>query len=139
MSPQRSSSWQSSPVRCCIVCCVAGRSVHRARLQFRALQAREQRNFDAHVTSIRRACENSSSLAFPPYLHLSANYYNPTWWREPRRLKNVVMLLEWVPEPGVPNPGVPGAAEDAGSAPPKPLGKRWMPPSKSGKRQRKFY
>ena len=30
--------------------------------------------------------------------HLSSNYYNPSWWREPRRLKNVIMLMEWVPD-----------------------------------------
>lgn len=31
-------------------------------------------------------------------MHLSANYYNPSWWREPRRLKNVIMTMEWVPD-----------------------------------------
>lgn len=39
-----------------------------------------------------------ASLAFPSYLKVSANYYKPEWWREPRRLKNVVMIMEWLPE-----------------------------------------
>ena len=39
----------------------------------------------------------SSQLTFPAYLQLSSNYYNPSWWREPRRLKNVIMTMEWVP------------------------------------------
>ena len=45
------------------------------------------------------AAASTSSLTFPRYLNLSANYYNPSWWREPRRLKNVIMLMEWVPNP----------------------------------------
>ena len=57
----------------------------------------------------------SSSLAFPHYLHLSANYYNPSWWREPRRLKNVIMILEWLPDPDAKHDGgYFGGGSDAG-------------------------
>ena len=51
---------------------------------------------------IFNALAASSSLAFPSYVHLSSNYYNPQWWREPRRLKNVIILMEWAPHPSCP-------------------------------------
>ena len=35
-------------------------------------------------------------LPLPPYLHLSRNHFNLEWTGE-RRLKNAVMVLEWVP------------------------------------------
>jgi hypothetical protein len=35
-------------------------------------------------------------LALPSYVQFSQNYFNPKWSGE-RRLKNVVMLMEWVP------------------------------------------
>mgnify|MGYP003948662503 FL=1 len=35
-------------------------------------------------------------LEFPNYLRLSYNYFNPKW-RGLRRLKNVVMVMEWLP------------------------------------------
>ena len=37
------------------------------------------------------------ALALPDYVQFSRNYFNPKWSGE-RRLKNVVMLLEWVPK-----------------------------------------
>ena len=45
-------------------------------------------------------------LAFPPQLLLSTNYFAPSWWdAAPRRIKNVVVLLEWCPNPNSnPNP-----------------------------------
>jgi len=38
-------------------------------------------------------------LPFPPPLLLSRNYYNPAWTGL-RRLKNVIILLEWTPDKG---------------------------------------
>ena len=39
-------------------------------------------------------------LAFPPQLLLSTNYFAPSWWdAAPRRIKNVVVVLEWCPNP----------------------------------------
>ena len=35
-------------------------------------------------------------LDFPSYLRLSYNYFNPNW-RGLRRLKNIVMVMEWLP------------------------------------------
>jgi hypothetical protein len=36
------------------------------------------------------------ALALPGYVQFSSNYFNPKWSGE-RRLKNVVMVMEWVP------------------------------------------
>ena len=38
-------------------------------------------------------------LSFPSYVHLSTNYFNNAWSGE-RRLKNVVMALDWCPHNG---------------------------------------
>ena len=39
-------------------------------------------------------------VAFPSYLQLSSNYYQHSWWNVAhRRLKNVTMVMEWVPDP----------------------------------------
>ena len=40
---------------------------------------------------------HGSALAFPERMYLSTNYFNPRW-KGLRRLKNVVMLLEWAPD-----------------------------------------
>jgi hypothetical protein len=39
-----------------------------------------------------------SPLSFPDYLYCSSNYFNPSW-SGARRIKNVVMIMDWVPEP----------------------------------------
>ena len=86
--------------------------------QLGSVKARSQRPFyplsDFRVFASLSA---SSQLAFPPYLYLSANYYNPAWWREPRRLKNIIMMMEWVPN-APDGERVPHAAP---SEPPPPL------------------
>lgn len=42
----------------------------------------------------------SQPLAFPSYLQLSSNFYKHSWWHTShRRLKNVVMVMEWIPRP----------------------------------------
>jgi hypothetical protein len=38
-----------------------------------------------------------SPLAFPECVHLSCNYFNPKWTGA-RRLKNVVAILDWIPD-----------------------------------------
>jgi hypothetical protein len=38
-----------------------------------------------------------SPLAFPECMHLSCNYFNPKWTGA-RRLKNVVAILDWIPD-----------------------------------------
>lgn len=38
-----------------------------------------------------------SPLPFPQSMHLSCNYFNPTWTGA-RRLKNVVAVLDWIPD-----------------------------------------
>lgn len=39
-----------------------------------------------------------SPLAFPSYMLLSRNHFQPAWWKSShRRLKNVIMVLDWVP------------------------------------------
>ncbi len=39
-----------------------------------------------------------SPLPFPDYTYCSSNYFNPLW-SGARRIKNVVMILDWVPDP----------------------------------------
>ena len=41
------------------------------------------------------------ALKFPPYMAASRNYYKPSWgFSAYRRLKNVLLVAEWVPERG---------------------------------------
>jgi len=39
-------------------------------------------------------------LSFPPFLMFSPNYYKPSWSNSSthRRLKNVIMVMEWIPD-----------------------------------------
>jgi hypothetical protein len=39
---------------------------------------------------------NFKPLKFPPYVYFSNNYFYP-WWSGERRIKNMVMALDWVP------------------------------------------
>eukprot|EP01047_Picozoa_sp_COSAG01_P047579 COSAG01_NODE_4559_length_4922_cov_3.073813_1_plen_1390_part_10 len=50
--------------------------------------------------------KQQASLCFPPYLGVSNNYYNRQW-RGLRRLKNVVVVLEWAPSAGAIGPATP--------------------------------
>ena len=46
------------------------------------------------------ATSKLNPLEFPPYLALSHNFHAQKWWEKAhRRLKNVVVLMEWVPDP----------------------------------------
>eukprot|EP00475_Leptophrys_vorax_P011553 TRINITY_DN18110_c0_g1_i1.p1 TRINITY_DN18110_c0_g1~~TRINITY_DN18110_c0_g1_i1.p1 ORF type:complete len:972 (-),score=250.87 TRINITY_DN18110_c0_g1_i1:49-2586(-) len=45
-------------------------------------------------------------ITFPGYLHISNNYFDKRW-SGPRRIKNVVMVLEWVPSRAALAPGDP--------------------------------
>jgi hypothetical protein len=42
---------------------------------------------------------DDDTLQFPPNLYVSKNYYNRAWvlLRRPRRLKNVICIIEWTP------------------------------------------
>ena len=42
------------------------------------------------------ALHRTKPITFPSYTMLSENYFNPGWAGD-RRLKNVVMVLEWIP------------------------------------------
>ncbi len=49
--------------------------------------------------SIKTWKGSTKTLPFPSFLLASRNYYNTAWsLRSHRRLKNVVALVEWVPE-----------------------------------------
>lgn len=38
-------------------------------------------------------------IAFPEYLYLSNNHYKAGWsWNTFRRLKNVIVVMEWIPD-----------------------------------------
>ena len=58
---------------------------------------------------------HGSPLAFPDKMHLSTNYFNPKWTGL-RRLKNVVMLLEWAPDSGMKHLHIVGTEECAKNA-----------------------
>ena len=57
--------------------------------------------------------KEQAALAFPHYLGVSNNFYNPNW-RGLRRLKNVVVVMEWAPSAAVLHP-------QSGSAVPPPV------------------
>eukprot|EP00662_Eupelagonemidae_sp_cell21_P032762 gene32762-61414_t len=43
--------------------------------------------------------KKSPLLKFPPYCLVSENYYKAKWrWRSLRRLKNIIVAMEWVPD-----------------------------------------
>ena len=50
--------------------------------------------------------KQQASLSFPEYLGISNNFYNRNW-RGLRRLKNVVVVLEWAPEASAITPATP--------------------------------
>ena len=50
-------------------------------------------------------------LGFPPHLLLSSDHTHPRWrFSSHRRLKNILVLLEWVPGCGAPAPPAAAAA-----------------------------
>ena len=50
--------------------------------------------------SYKKKLAKPHRVKFPPYLWFSQNLYNPGWFSAHyHRLKNITMLMEWVPRP----------------------------------------
>jgi hypothetical protein len=78
-------------------------SLHPFRLQDLALgpETSKQGFYPCSEFNIKTWKGASPVLPFPSYLLMSRNHYNPTWsLKSLRRLKNVVALVEWIPEQG---------------------------------------
>ncbi len=46
---------------------------------------------------LTKLIERPKKMVFPPYQMFSRNHYSPAWFKTLRRIKNVIVLLDWVP------------------------------------------
>ena len=57
--------------------------------------------YPASSLSVKSWHSSTAPLAFPPYCLVSKNHYNSAWsLKTHRRLKNVMVMLEWIPAEG---------------------------------------
>ena len=65
----------------------------------KALTADSKRFYEASKFAVtQKAFGTPEPLAFPDYLLMSRNYYEESWaFTTKKRLKNVVVIMEWVP------------------------------------------